>query len=73
MKWNNKDISDLTDTELIEASKSIIQMHENFTTKRNSPEYAEKLKQKSKPEINPSFLLLTDEINTELKKRNVSQ
>lgn len=68
MKWNNKEISELTDTELIEASKSIIQMHENFIAKRDSQEYAEKLKQKPKPDINPTFLLLTDEINTELKK-----
>ena len=71
MKWKNKEISEMTDAELLEASWGIVGIHNAFNAARNSPAYIEKRKNKDTPEVNPAFTDLTNTINDELKKRNV--
>ena len=71
MKYGIKEISDLSDTELIEASQRIVSMHGEFSKKRNTWDYLAKRKTRDVPPANPNFVTLKNEIETELNKRKI--
>lgn len=74
MKYSNKEIADLSDTELIEASQHILNMHDEFHKKRGW-DYLEKRKNRKInspiPPANPNFIALKEAIKNELDKRKL--
>ena len=71
-KWNNKDIKDLTNDELLTANKSLVSMHEFAESKKADPKFAEKFKSQPLPAPNPLFIELRDHINAEIETRKLT-
>lgn len=71
MKWKEKEIKDLTNQELIDASFELNKIQNNYKTKISHPKFEEKFKNQPIPEPNPAFIQLQTEINEELEKRNL--
>lgn len=70
MNWQGKAITDLTDAELLETSKSVSDMETNDSIKRKSDKYKKLMENRVAPWPNPAFIALKTEIDNELKKRN---
>lgn len=70
-KWENKEVKDLTNNELVMASWTLENM-KNFQEKRkNDPKYIKKFENQPEAPINPVFEELVEAITIELKNRNL--
>lgn len=71
MKFRDKEISKMTDAELLSASQAITTMQNNNDLARSSEQYKERMKSRPLPEINPAFLELKQALLNEVDKRKV--
>lgn len=70
-KWQDKELKDLTDTELLAANQSMVSMREFVEGKKLDPRYAKKFENQPLPEPNPSFVILKNEIEAEINNRKL--
>ena len=68
MKWKEKEIKDLADQQLIDASFDLNKMIKNYEDKLSKRTNRHK---NFKFEINPAYTQLKEEINNELDKRKL--
>lgn len=71
IKWANKNITSLSDGELISASQTLDQMLVNYNKKMDSPKAVKKFKGQNPPEINPKFSQIDKAIKDELIRRKI--
>lgn len=71
MKFRDKEISQMTDAELLSASQAITTMQNNNDLARSSEQYKERMKSRPLPETNPAFLELKQALTDELDKRKI--
>lgn len=69
MKWNDKEIKELTQSELIDASFSLNKMLQTNEVKKQYPKYKLKFAGQKPPEINPAFAALKSAVDKEIKDR----
>lgn len=69
MRWQNKEISALSDQELTAADWATKEMLSKLNTVRDSDKFKKKMLNQPTPNINPSFLELRNEIEVEIEKR----
>lgn len=70
MKWQDKEIANLTDDELISANSKLIEMMSFYDSKTSDPRFLKRVGN-NMPTVNPSFVALREEIAAELKKREI--
>lgn len=70
MKFRNKEISEMTDDELLSVSQTVTTMQNNNDLVRSSEQYKEKMQNRPMPEVNTAFLALQQAITDELDRRN---
>lgn len=70
MIWQEKEISSLTDDELIDANTKLAEMHANYIEKTSNPKFLKRVGN-NVPTVNPSFTAIRDEVIAELKKRDI--
>lgn len=70
IKWNNKEIKDLTDDELKVAGKSLSDMHEFRESKKLDPRWEKRFENRPMPEPNPLFVKLKATIEAEINNRS---
>lgn len=70
MKYGNKNILDMTDEELKNASFAFNDLFIIINEKRNNPKFLEKFKNQKLPPINSALSTLQDNINNEIMKRS---
>ena len=74
MKWNGKNIVDLTDDELIAAIHSVVDIDKNRLDKlSNSRERHKKIFEKHPPVENPVFTQLATELNEQFQLRQLKE
>lgn len=71
MKWKDKEIQDLTNSELVDASFTLMKTHEDMMKKRNTEKFKKKFAGQPPPETNPAFEQLRKEVSDEISKRNL--
>lgn len=71
MKWQDKNINELTDAELIDAYSKLSDIHRDYTEKTSSEKFLKRVKN-NVPAINPVFLQIREEVSAELKKREIT-
>lgn len=71
MKYNGKELSELTDAEILEAKTALQkQLNDRETKLANDPKYEKKFK-RFPPTVNPAFTQLQIELGNEILKRNI--
>lgn len=68
--WQSKEISELTDEELINANAKLSDMFEFYATKVNNPKFIKRVGNNI-PNINTTFEKLREEVTSELSKRKI--
>ena len=71
MKWHEQEISLMNDAELLQSKSDLQQLLVDRENKLNSPKAKEKFK-RFPPTINPAFIELQNQIDEEIKKRNLT-
>ena len=70
MIWNEKEVSSLSDDELINANSKLSEMHSNYIEKTSNHKFLKRVGNNI-PTMNPSFEKLREEVLGELKKRAI--
>ncbi len=70
MIWQGKEVSSLSDEELVSANAKLSDMFEFYATKVNDPKFIKRVGNNI-PGINPSFEKLREEVTAELAKREL--
>jgi len=70
MKYGAKEISDMTNDELWNASLGFQKMIDNNSKVRESPRFKKRFAEQTIPSLNASFLELKEAIESELENRN---
>lgn len=70
--WNNKPIDDLKDDELRNAFVRTKAMSDAYNKIRQSDEFKKRMKNRSIPDTNPSFIELFDALTEEVNKRKLA-
>jgi len=65
--------AEMTDQELVAKSFDLAAMRKKFEDAPNDPRYEDRFKNQPERQINPEFLKLENEINTELTNRNLKK
>ena len=68
--WQGKEVSSLTDEELVGANAKLSEMFEFYATKVNDPKFIKRVGNNI-PAINPTFEKLREEVTAELAKREL--
>lgn len=71
MKWVNREITSLSDGELISANQTLDQMLVNYNKKMDSPKAAKKFQGQPDPIVNPKFSEINAAIKQELENRKI--
>ena len=66
-------IKDLFDDELFEVNNSLNDMHQKYLAKHLDPKVKKKFENQPTPEINPAFINLKTEIETEINNRKLKE
>lgn len=69
MKYQNRELTELTLNELAEASFKLQAMETELNKKREHPKFKKQMLGQPEPGINPAFVELQTAINDEIKKR----
>jgi len=68
--WQGKEVSSLTDEELVGANVKLSEMFEFYAIKVNDPKFIKRVGN-NVPAINPTFEKLREEVTAELAKREL--
>lgn len=71
MKWKGRELTDLSIDDLKSAYTNLDIMWTNYQAKRVDPRFIEKMKSQSLPTANPLFIDLRNQVEEEMKRRNV--